>query len=158
MPAYEVTLKTVPTILIASRKVTIPTNDQVPAFLDAAYGEVFGLINQQGVKVAGDCFAVWHQPAATLANEVAEAAVPINHPISSSDRVKIYELPQVQVAAAVHTGQFDTFVQLHAVLLDWIETHNYQIVGPYREIYIKHNPHDMSDSSTEVQYPVIKAS
>jgi len=157
MPNYEVVLKTVPPQLIASRKVTIPTNDQVPAYLGEAYGEVYDLIKTKGAKDIGACFAVWHQPAAILANEIAEAAVPIDHAIASSDRVKVYELPQAQVASATHHGEFDSFVQLHAALLDWIETNNYQVIGPYREIYIKHNE-DMSSASTEVQYPVAKAS
>lgn len=156
MPAYEVVLKTVPAQLIASRKVTIPTNDQVPVYLDEAYGEVYSHIRTQGAKDAGACFAVWHQPAAILANEVAEAAVPVDHAVPSSERVKVYELPQVQVASAVHFGNFDNFVQLHAVLLDWIESNNYQVIGPYREIYAKHNE-DMSSAETEVQYPVAKA-
>ncbi len=156
MPDYDVVLKTVPPILIASRKVTIPTNDQVPAYLGEAYDEVYNHIKMQGAKDTGACFAVWHQPAAILANEIAEAAVPVDHAVPSSERVKVYELPQTQVASAVHHGDFDNFVQLHAVLLDWIESNNYQIIGPYREIYIKHND-DRSASDTEIQYPVVKA-
>ncbi|MBI1281581.1 MAG: MerR family transcriptional regulator [Anaerolineaceae bacterium] len=155
MPNYDVVLKTVPPQLIASRKVSIPTNDQVPAYLNEAYGEVYSHIKAQGAKDTGACFGVWHQPAAILANEVAEAAVPVDHAIPSSDRVKVYELPQAQVASAVHRGEFVSFVQLHAVLLDWIESNNYQIVGPYREIYI--NSADKSNSTTEIQYPVAKA-
>ncbi len=156
MPNYNVVLKTVPPQLIASRKVTIPTNDQVPAYLGEAYGEVYTHIKTQGAKDTGACFAVWHQPAAILANEVAEAAVPVDHAVQSSDRVKVYELPQAQVASATHYGDFDNFVQLHAVLLDWIESNNYQVIGPYREFYVKHNE-DMSSSETEIQYPVAKA-
>ncbi len=157
MPNYDVVLKTVPSQLIASRKVTIPTNDQVPTYLGEAYGEVYTHIKTNGAKDTGACFAVWHQPAAVLANEIAEAAVPVDHAVPSSDRVKVYELPQAQVASAVHRGDFDIFVQLHAVLLDWIESNNYQVIGPYREFYVKHNE-DMSASETEIQYPVVKAS
>jgi DNA-binding transcriptional MerR regulator len=156
MPQYDVVLKTVPQQLIASRKVTIPTNNQVPAYLGEAYSEVYNLIKDKGAKDIGACFAVWHQPAAILANEIAEAAVPIDHAITSSDRVKVYELPQAQVASATHYGDFDSFVQLHAVLLDWIETNNYQVIGPYREIYMNHND-DKQPSTVEVQYPVEKA-
>jgi DNA-binding transcriptional MerR regulator len=156
MPKYDVVLKTVPPMLIASRKVTIPTNDQVPTFLNEAYGEVYSHIHSQGAKDTGACFAVWHQPAAILANEVAEAAVPVDQAVPSSDKVKVYELPQAQVASATHLGDFDNFVQLHAVLLDWIESNNYQVIGPYREFYIKNN--DKGDSATEIQYPVAKAS
>lgn len=156
MPNYEVVLKSVPSQLIASRKVTIPTNDQVSIYLDEAYRDVYTHIRTQGAKDIGACFAVWHQPAAILANEVAEAAVPIDRAMPSSEHVKVYELPQADVASAIHHGDFEDFTQLHATLLDWIETHNYQVIGPYREIYANHNE-DMNESTTEIQYPVVKA-
>ena len=157
MTNYDVVLKTVAPILIASRKVTIPTNDQVPVYLDAAYGEVYNHIHTQGAKDMGSCFALWHQPAAVLANEEAEAAVPVDHLVPGTDRVKVYELPQTQVASAVHQGDFENFTQLHAVLLSWNEANHYRVVGPYREIYFKHDPNNMNESATEIQYPVEKA-
>jgi DNA-binding transcriptional MerR regulator len=157
MSHYDVVLKTVPPILIASCKVTIPTNDQVPVYLKLAYGEVYQHIKTQGVKDTGVCFAIWHQPAAILANEEAEAAVPIDRLLPGTDRVKVYELPETQVVSAVHQGDFANFTQLHAVLLSWIESNHYQVVGPYREIYLQHDKNNMSESATEVQYPVEKA-
>jgi DNA-binding transcriptional MerR regulator len=157
MPDYEVVLKTVPSVRIAARRVTIPTNDQVPAYLDAAYGEVYNYIKQQGARDTGPCFALWHQPAAVHAEEVAEAAVPIDRGLPGTERVAVYELPQTQVAAAVHQGAFENFTQLHAVLLDWVEANGYTIVGPYREIYLHAQSGDQAESATEVQYPVEKA-
>lgn len=157
LSTYDVVLKTVPALLIASRRVTIPTNDQVPAYLDAAYGEVYNYIKQQGARDTGPCFALWHQPAAVHAEEVAEAAVPLDRPLPGTERVAVYELPPTQVAAAVHHGPFETFTQLHGALLDWVEANGYTIVGPYREIYMEHDPGNMTDSATEVQYPVEKA-
>lgn len=155
MPDYEVVLKTVPTMLIASRRVTIPTNDQVPAYIRPAFDEAYSYLKQQGAKDIGPCFAVWHQPAAVLENEVAEAAVPIDRTLPGTDRVKVYELPQAQVASVVHHGDFEDFTQGHTALLKWIEANGYQIVGPYREIYIKEDP-NTGESTTEIQYPVEK--
>ncbi|MBA3869038.1 MAG: MerR family transcriptional regulator [Anaerolineae bacterium] len=157
MPDYDVVLKNIPAILIASRTVTIPTNDQVPAYLSPAYKEVYSHIKAQGGKDTGPCFAVWHQPAAVLANEVAEAAVPIDRLLSGTDLVKVYELPSAQVVSAVHHGDFENFTQLHAVLLSWIEANGYRVLGTYREIYINHDKSNLSDSATEIQYPVEKA-
>ncbi len=156
MSAYDVVLKTVPSTMIVSRRVTIPTNDQVPQYLNPAFGEVWDYAKQQGVKVTGVHFAIWHQPAEVLMNEDAEAAVPVDRLVPGSDRVKVYQLPETQVAAAVHHGDFEDFTQLHTAILKWIEANGYEVVGPYREVYIKHNPEDYSDSATEVQYPVKK--
>lgn len=156
MSEFEVVLKIVPPMLIASQRVTIPTNDQVPEYLGAAYGEVYGHLKAQGAKDSGPCFAVWHQGAEILANEVAEAGVPIDRSIPGSERVAVYELPQAQVASVVHHGPFEDFTQEHTTVLKWIEANGYQIVGPYREIYIQHDPNNMAESATEIQYPVAK--
>lgn len=156
MSVYDVVLKTVPAMTIASCRVTIPTNDQVPDYLNPAFGEVWGFVQGNNLKPVGPNLAIWHQPAEVLANEVAEAAVPVDRVVAGNERVQVVELPKAQVASAVHHGAFEDFTQLHTAILQWIENNGYQIVGPYREVYIKHNPDDWSDTATEVQYPVEK--
>ena len=157
MPIYDVIVKTTPRMVVASRRVTIPTNDQVPQYLGPAYMEVYDHIRQQGARDTGPCFALWHSPADVYENEDAEAIVPIDRPVKQTERVKVYELPPTQVAAVVHQGNFEDFTQGHAALLEWIDANGYQIAGPYREIYIKHEKDDLSDSTTEIQFPVEKA-
>lgn len=156
MPNYDVVLKTLPPMLVVSRRVTIPTNDQVPDYLNPAFGEVCEYITSQGAKVTGSHLAIWHQSPEILMNEVAEAVVPIDRPLPATDRIEVYELPEVQVAAVVHHGDFEDFQQGHTALMKWLEDNHYQIVGAYREIYIKHNPSNLADSTTEIQYPVEK--
>lgn len=41
MPAYDIVIKTVPAMRVASRRVSIPTNDQVPEILGKAYMETY---------------------------------------------------------------------------------------------------------------------
>ena len=156
MSNYDVVLKTVPAMRIASPKVTIPTNDQVPVYLNAAFAEVSDQVKQHGAKDIGTCLALWHQAADVYANEVAEAAVPIDRLWPETDRVKVYELPPAQVAAVVHHGDFEKFQQGHTALLTWMEANGYRIAGPYREIYINHGHGNMAESATEIQYPVDK--
>jgi DNA-binding transcriptional MerR regulator len=157
MPTYDVVLKTTPPVRVAARRVTIPTNDQVPAYLGPAFTEVSAYIRDQGAKEAGPCLAVWHTPADAAANEEAEAVVPIDRALPSSERGQVYELPSAQVAALVHDGDFADFTQGHAALLTWIEANGYRVAGPFREIYIRYNHNDLSESTTEIQFPVEKA-
>ena len=156
MPAYDIVLKNVPAMLIASCRVTIPTNDQVPDYLRPAYTETYDYVRGQGAKDTGPYFALWHSPADVYENEDAEAVVPIDRPLAGTDRVKVYELPSTYVAALVHHGNFEDFTQGHAALLEWINANGYKITGPYREIYIKHQKGQLSDSTTEIQFPVEK--
>jgi DNA-binding transcriptional MerR regulator len=157
MPKYDVVIRNTPAMLVASRRVTIPTNDQVPQYLGSAYMEVYDYVHQQGAKDTGPCFALWHSPSDVYENEDAEAIVPIDRPLKGTDRVRVYELASTQVAAVVHQGKFEDFTQGHAALLEWIDANGYQIAGPYREIYIKHDKSESSDSTTEIQFPVEKA-
>jgi len=156
MPNYDVIVKTVPSMLVASRRVTIPTNDQVPQYLGPAYTEAYDYVRKQGAKDTGPCFALWHSPADVYENEDAEAVVPIDRPLKGNDRVTVYQLPAAQMAAVVHQGEFEDFTQGHAALLEWIDANGYKIVGLYREIYIKHDKRHLSNTTTEIQFPVEK--
>ena len=157
MPNYDVVLKTVPAMQVAACRVTIPTNDQVPAYLGPAYQKVYDYLRKAGVKDDGLCLTLWHSPADVYENEDAEALVQIERPLPGTDQVQVYEIPPTQVAAVVHHGDFADFTQGHAALLEWVDANDYRIVGPYRELYLKHDKSDLSDSTTEIQYPVEKA-
>jgi len=154
MPKYDVLIKTAPAMLVAACRVTIPTNDQVSEYLGPAYARVYEYLRREGIKDNGLCLALWHSPADVYENEDAEAVVQIDRQLPGTDRVKVYELPPTQVAAVVHQGDFSEFTQGHAALLEWIDANGYRIVGPYREIYIRHDKKHLVDTITEIQFPV----
>jgi DNA-binding transcriptional MerR regulator len=156
MPHYDVVVKTVPAMMVASCRVTIPTNDQVPAYLSPAYRKVYDYLKKEGVKDNGTCLTVWHSPADVYENEDAEAIVQVDRSLPGTDAVKVYELSSMQVASVVHNGDFADFTQGHAALLEWIDANGYRINGPYREVYIKHQKSNLKDSITEIQFPVEK--
>lgn len=85
------------------------------------------------------------------------SVVPIDRPLKGNDKVNVYELPSTQVASVVHQGNFEDFTQGHAALLEWVDANGYKIIGPYREIYIKHQKDKLTNSTTEIQFPVEKA-
>lgn len=157
MPNYDVVVKTTPAVLIASRLVTIPTNDQVPDYLNPAIGEVYDYVKMNGAKDTTPCFAIWHQPAEILVDEQAEAAVGIDRNLPSTERVKVYQLPATLVASTIHHGDYDAFAQAHGALLTWIEANGYRSLGNYREVYIKFDPENSANHVTEILYPVEKA-
>jgi len=109
------------------------------------------------VKDNGLCLAFWHSPADVHENEAAEAVIQVDRLLPGTEQVKVYELPPTLVASVVHHGNFEEFTQGHAALLEWMDANGYRIIGPYREIYIKHDKANLSDTTTEIQYPVEKA-
>lgn len=157
MSQYDVILKVIPSMTVVSRRITIPTNDEVPNYLNPAFSEVWEHVKAQKGVIAGSHFAIWHQAPDVITNEVVEAIIPVNQTLAGTDRIDVYELEETQVASAVHHGNFEDFTQLHTAILQWTEANGYEPVGGYRELYIKHNPDDYSDSTTEVQFPIIRS-
>lgn len=154
MPEFDVVLKHVAATLVASRRVTIPTNDEVPAFLGAAFDETYEYVAAGGAQEVGPCIALWHQPAEVLANEVAEAAVQIDRPMAGNGRIAVYELPGCEMASVVIRGSYDQFTHAHAVILSWLESHSYVQNGPTREVYIRDSHEGQGEAVTEIQYPI----
>ena len=154
LPTNEVILKTLPSLLIAARRTTIPRNDEAPGYLDAAFKEALAHSRRRGAKEIGPPLAIWHQAAAVHVQEAADAAVSIDRPVPVSGRVSVTMLPPVEVVAIVHQGAFTDFAHEHRALLAWIGANGYRVVGPYREVYMHHDPGNMTDAATEIQYPV----
>ncbi len=154
MPDYNVMLKEAPAMTIASRRVTVPTNDQVPEVLGAAFDEAYALIKARGARELAPCLAIWHQGAEVLANEDVEAAVPVERLFAGDQRVKVYDLPATQVASVVHEGDYAGMGQAHAALLSWVESNHVRLVGSYREVYLEPAGQSPKDAVTEIQYPV----
>lgn len=134
-------------MLVAARRISIPTNDRFPKYLEPAFTEAYDYVRKHGAQDNGPRIALWHSSAYT--NEDAEAIVPIDRHLAGSDRVKVYELAQTQVASIIHFGGFEQFTKDHATLLEWINANGYKIVGPYREIYMK-----ADRTITEIQFPI----
>lgn len=155
MPDLEVVLKTTEPMIVASRRVMIPTNDQVPSLLGPAFDEVHAYVQSQTAQVAGPCFALWHSSPESYTDEDVEAIFPIDRLLPGNEVVKVYELPATEVAAVVHHGDVDEFTEGHKTLLKWLEANGYQLHGAYREIY--HDWQDHRNATTEVQFPVEKA-
>lgn len=154
MPTYEVVLKTVPPMMVASHRLIIPDNT-VAAITDA-FEEVVRYLADQDAKVIGPGFSIWHTPSYTTGDQDAEVAVPVDRRLVGTDRIASYELPEVYVASVVHHGTWDEFSQSYQAVLTWIDTNGYCIVGPFREIYHKYHADDTENSTTEIQFPIEK--
>jgi DNA-binding transcriptional MerR regulator len=154
MPNYDVVIKTVKPMLVASRRLIIPTNDQVPELLGAAFDEVYCYLEEAKGERNGPTLALWHSTPDDYTNEDVEALFPIAHPIPENDRVKVYELAGEEVAAVVHQGDFEEFTEGHVALKKWLQANGFRLSGAYREIY--HDLQDRSHSTVELQLPIEK--
>jgi DNA-binding transcriptional MerR regulator len=154
MPEYEVVLKSSEPILVASRRLAVPSNDQVPELLSRAFRQVSDYLNEKGAIPAGPCLTRWHSPPDSFTDEDVEVIFPIRNRVPGTDEIELYDLPTEQVAAVVHRGRFEEFTRGHEFLLGWLEAHGYRLNGAYREIY--HRNDEEAESVTEIQFPIEK--
>jgi effector-binding domain-containing protein len=128
---------------------------QMAAFMGGAYGELFQLIGQQGVRPAGPPFAVYHDPEFKEDDIDVEAGVPVAEPVASVGRVVGGELPAGPIAFTLHLGPYEEIGGAYGALLSWIQEHGHEGAGPPREFYIVGvGQAEPSAYRTEVQFPI----
>ncbi|NJM72277.1 MAG: MerR family transcriptional regulator [Scytonema sp. RU_4_4] len=155
MPNYEVVLKTVEPIKVASIREILPDYPSVGSL----YDELLKYFKQHAAKEGDYCGAIWHDPGYKESDVDGEAVLSFEGDIPSTERVKVYELPGIEkMATVIHHGSYKTINQAYAALPTWIETNGYKIIGPNREVYIiGGNEQDNESYVTQVQLPVAKA-
>lgn len=158
MPDYEIVIKQVPPLRVASVRGIIPAYPEQGELWNALESELAG----QRFHGSEPCFTMYHDAEYREKQIDAEVCEPVGSaPVESRGRVKVYELPAITAASIVHHGPFETLARAYEAVLKWIEENGYRIVGPEREIYLHTgSPVRQDDPSyvTEVQFPIEKIS
>ncbi|QBD75834.1 MerR family transcriptional regulator [Ktedonosporobacter rubrisoli] len=154
MPTYDVVVKQIAPLLVASIRTVIPGYDEVGPLFDEL-DSYLQRSNNEGLDLA-----LWHDEGYKERDIDAEAAVTLKQRIAETERIKVHELPAATVASLVHHGAYNTIGQAYDTLLKWIEVNGYEIDGPNRELYLHcGEPVRQDDASyiTEIQFPISKA-
>ena len=153
MHQLEVVKKLVPAVTIATIRLNIPSTEQVGHLLTKAFVQLNRSLQSDRVAKRGPTMALWYSSPDMLTDEVVDAAVPIDAASISDPAICIQFIPETVVAAVVHSGPFSEFVQCHIALSEWLGANGYRLEGAYREIY---HACLKDDSTTEVQYPIVR--
>jgi len=157
MPTYEVVLKKVPAMTVASVRDIIPTYSSQ----DELWKELGAYLARHRVTILSPCFTMYHDTEYKERDVDAEVCEHVQGPLLDEGRVKVHQLPAVTVASVIHQGPYDGLGAAYDALAAWVEANGYRIVGPNREIYLQnvadHGITDPANLVTEVQFPVEKA-
>lgn len=159
MPAQDVILKTIDPQYVLSYRFTADSAEAIGTTLGQVYPALFG----QGIMPAGAPGILYHDKEFSPQNIDIEVIYPV--PPSIKDAVTLdetrtmspRELPAVEVASIIHKGEYgETLEASYAVLGQWIESNQYQMTGPARELYLS-SPDSPEGAITEIQFPIAKA-
>ena len=158
MSNYDVVIKKVPPLRVASIRGVIPTYSQQGTL----WNELYAYLGQHRLSPNGPCLTIYHDEGYKERDVDAEVCQPIGVGQSSEGRVKVYDLPGVEtMACVIHHGPFTALTEAYTALTQWVEANGYRMVGPDREVYLQppaqSGSQTDSNTVTEIQFPVEKA-
>lgn len=163
MPAYDVILKPVEPLLVASVRAILPDHGAAGGLFAEVYEAIRPYVSEAlapNPENGGQTLVLWYDTEFKEADVDGAAAFMLRCRVPESGRVRVHELPAATMAAAVHHGAYITIGDAHNAIHTWIEANGYRIVGPDRELNLYHTPPITRDNPsyiTEIQYPVEKA-
>jgi DNA-binding transcriptional MerR regulator/predicted transcriptional regulator YdeE len=163
LSTYDVILRQVEPLLIASVRAILPEHSAVGGLFGEVYealgshvGEALGPHPEEG----GQTLVLWYDTEHKEHDVDGAAAFMLRCRVPERGRMKVHELPAATMASTIHHGPYNTIGEAHEAILTWIEANGYRIVGPDRELNLYHTMPIRRDDPTyvtEIQYPVEKA-
>lgn len=163
LSTYDVILKRVEPLLVASVRAILPNHSAVGAL----FGEVYDAIGSHVSEAlhphpeeGGQTLVLYYDTEFKESGVDGAAAFMLRCRVPESGQMQVQELPATTMAATVHHGSYNTIGEAHEAVLTWIDANGYRIIGPDRELNLYHSmPIRLDDPSyvTEIQYPVEKA-
>ena len=154
MPAYEVLLKQVDPLLVASIRSIIPMGDD----LGQHYGAIVAYLDQQHVHHSHPAMLLLHSRYEWYDDRMVidvETAVPLSTTLPGNEQISIRTLPGGLMASTIHIGDDLSIGLAHAALYRWVKDNGYQIIDPPRQLRLQRSEHlDPGQYVTKVQLPV----
>jgi effector-binding domain-containing protein/DNA-binding transcriptional MerR regulator len=132
---YEVHLRETKTQIAASVRGRAAWSD-LGAFVGTAIMEIVRAASDQGVRLAGPAFAMYHSADTTEDEVDLEAGMPVAEPIEPTGRAVATTIPGGPAATTVHAGRYEEIGPAYRALGEWVQEHGHETAGPPREVYI----------------------
>jgi DNA-binding transcriptional MerR regulator len=134
--SYDVILRGVGTQLVATFRELVPDDERIQYM----FNEVERYVAEHDqARADKPPFTIYHDAEYREKDIDAEVVIPLKFPFPGTDTIHVHKLPGIPSAACVvHTGSYATLYQAYNALLRWIETNNYRIAGPIREVYLRY--------------------
>lgn len=157
---YEVILKEVAPVTVASARTIVPTIPDMPDYRCDMYKGLYAWLDAHEVKPAsvGPEMAVYHATEFAEHDIDMEAAVVIgsSEEVWSGSQTAVQELPACDVASVVHRGPLWDVPDAISALFAWIGENGCSAAGPYREVHLFWRENDLAASPGGLESVVIE--
>lgn len=155
LDAYEIVLKSVPALTVASIRSLIPEIEMVGRYCDTHFEELEAWLRHHHLPWQGPTMNLYYNDEFTETDIDMESAVLVQASarqlnLSGRQEVAIREMEAVaQMASLVHPLSFARLSEGIIALLTWVSVNGYDTAGPMREIHLFGHPKTV-DTQTEV--------
>lgn len=158
MPVYEVTLKPLNALAIASIREIVPTAEQIPGRWGHMFTTIAEWLSVSGLA-SGSAMTIYHNEGYTQENIDTECAFILHH--NNFDQIAEPTSPLIvrqteaypyAATTVVADWQADGLDVAYHALGQWLGDHHYHIVGAPREIYF--GSPGSGNNAVEIQFPV----
>jgi DNA-binding transcriptional MerR regulator len=157
MATHDIVLKTTDPLRIAEAVGVAPGfgHENLGPVFAQLLPEVLARIDESGARPGRS--VAWYEQPTDEGSVVLHAGFDIgDQTVESDERVRVVDLPVVEVASVVHQGSMETVEPTYVALVTWIEDSGYRLAGRSRELYLEWNEADHSRNVTELQMPISK--
>jgi len=140
--AIKVEIKAVPAVRVAS------ISEKVTDYgaQEGLWRELSEYLRAHGARACGPLVGLDHSEGSIENGVRLEVTAPVNMDLPENDRVRVYDLPALELAAsALHTGDPDGLGGTYRTLMFWLRDNGYRITGPSREIYLNYPAGEADD-------------
>jgi effector-binding domain-containing protein len=153
---YAPEIRSIPTQQVISASATAQDYKHVAAPMQALGKLLWAHLNSSAAKSVGPDIVIWGGTYGDMQPFSLEWMIPITGPISETDQIRAYTLPEVPEMGVVrHIGEYERLGEAYLALINWLEVHGYERGGHLHEVYV-HYDQDHTQNITEVQVPVRK--
>ncbi len=157
MPEYDITVKTVEAMKVASVREVVPTIEQMSARCGQMFDAIVQWLALQQMHPIGPALAIYHSTEYVETNIDVENAFVVDNTMVNGEfnygdfTIVVRDIPPIEhVASTIHKGDFDNLIQAWQAVARWIEDSEYTLAGlPNRELYLS-GPNE--EPLAEVQY------
>ena len=133
---YDVIVRDIEPELAAGYREVAADDDRIQQMFDLVEVYVAGYAEARADKPP---FSIYYDEDYRETDMDIEVAVPLRYAIPDHESIRVRQMPHLaNVACVVHVGEYAEIYQAYNALLAWIESNDYRMTGPIREVYLRY--------------------
>jgi effector-binding domain-containing protein len=150
---YEVTVNEVPACTVIAKRHQVDTDAIGPA-IQTTFAEVYGWISRSDRTPTGEPFVIYHERPSADSGWAIEVCAPVSGPMEVPAGYILEEMPPTTVATTTHVGPYTQLDAAYEEIERFIRSHELEIGGPPREIYLTGPEVAPNHTRTRIEFPV----